>query len=67
MQQYNEERTHSGKYHFKKAPRQTFLDSLLVAKEKTLCQTMQTIAQVAEVPNQVLATTPDIQFPTSDL
>ena len=45
--QYNHERTHSGKYCFGKTPMQTFLDSLPLAKEKMLNQTVQTIADVA--------------------
>ena len=40
-------RPHSGKYCFGKTPMQTFLDSLPLAKEKTLNQTVQTTAAVA--------------------
>ena len=38
---YNEERTHSGKYCFGKTPKQTFKDSLGLAKEKILNKTLQ--------------------------
>ena len=34
VKQYNEERTHSGKYCYGKTPMQTFLDSIHIAKEK---------------------------------
>ena len=34
VRQYNEERTHSGKYCYGKTPMQTFLDSIHIAKEK---------------------------------
>lgn len=36
IKEYNEERTHSGKYCFGKTPMQTFLDSKKIAKEKML-------------------------------
>ena len=36
MQDYNENRPHSGKYCYGKTPRQTFHDSLRLAKEKML-------------------------------
>lgn len=36
MRDYNENRPHSGKYCYGKTPRQTFHDSLLLAKEKML-------------------------------
>jgi transposase InsO family protein len=36
IQEYNEERTHSGKYCFGKTPMQTFLDSKYLADEKML-------------------------------
>lgn len=36
MDEYNNERTHSGKYCYGKTPKQTFLDSLHLAKEKML-------------------------------
>jgi transposase InsO family protein len=36
LQEYNEERTHSGKYCFGKTPMQTFQDSIPLAKEKLL-------------------------------
>jgi transposase InsO family protein len=41
LREYNEERTHSGKYCFGKTPMQTFLDSLPMTKEKMLDQTVQ--------------------------
>ena len=44
LQEYNESRPHSGKYCFGKTPMQTFLDSLPLAKEKMLNQTVQTTA-----------------------
>jgi transposase InsO family protein len=47
LQQYNDTRPHSGKYCFGKTPMQTFLDSLPLAKEKMLNQTVQTVANVA--------------------
>jgi transposase InsO family protein len=42
IEYYNEERTHTGKYCFGKTPMQTFLDSIPLAKEKNLNQTVQT-------------------------
>jgi transposase len=36
IKEYNEERTHSGKYCFGKTPMQTFIDSKKIAKEKML-------------------------------
>jgi transposase InsO family protein len=42
MRQYNEQRTHSGKYCFGKTPMQTFLDSIPLAQEKMINQTVQT-------------------------
>jgi len=42
--EYNEERTHSGKYCYGKTPMQTFEDSLHLAKEKMLDETIQTEA-----------------------
>ncbi len=44
IQQYNEERTHSGKYCFVKKPMQTFLDSIPLAKAKMLGETLQITA-----------------------
>ncbi len=44
IQQYNEERTHSGKYCFGKTPMQTFLDSIPLAKAKMLGETLQITA-----------------------
>ncbi len=42
IKQYNEERPHSGKYCFGKTPMQTFKDSIPLAKEKMLGETVQT-------------------------
>jgi transposase InsO family protein len=39
MEFYNAQRTHSGRFCYGKTPKQTFLDSLPLAKEKMLCQT----------------------------
>jgi len=36
IKDYNEERTHSGKYCYGKTPMQTFLDSLSIAKDKMI-------------------------------
>jgi hypothetical protein len=47
LKEYNESRSHSGKYCFGKTPMQTFLDSVTLAKEKMLNQTVQTTANVA--------------------
>jgi len=47
LAQYNQSRPHSGKYCFGKTPMQTFLDSVPLAKEKMLNQTVQTTADVA--------------------
>ena len=47
LEDYNQSRPHSGKYCFGKTPTQTFLDSLPLAKEKLLNQTVQTVAHVA--------------------
>ena len=47
LQEYNESRPHRGKYCFGKTPMQTFLDSLPLAKEKMLNQTVQTTAAMA--------------------
>jgi transposase InsO family protein len=44
IQQYNEQRPHSGKYCFGKTPMQTFLDSIPLAKEKMLDSTLQPAA-----------------------
>ena len=41
LREYNEERVHSGKYCYGKTPMKTFLDSLPIAKEKMLDQTVQ--------------------------
>ena len=47
VQDYNEQRTHSGKHCFGKTPMQTFLDSKHIAIEKQLDQTHQTIEPVS--------------------
>jgi hypothetical protein len=47
LDEYNQTRPHSGKYCFGKTPMQTFMDSLPLAKEKMLNQTVQTVADVA--------------------
>jgi len=44
MKHYNEDRPHSGKYCFGKPPMQTFLDSIPLAKEKILGNTVQAVA-----------------------
>jgi transposase InsO family protein len=44
IKHYNEERPHSGKYCFGKTPMQTFLDSIHLAKEKMLDNTLQAVA-----------------------
>jgi hypothetical protein len=36
VRQYNEERTHSGKYWYGKTPMQTFMDSIPLAREKLI-------------------------------
>jgi len=45
--EYNEQRTHSGKYCFGKTPMQTFLDSIPMAKEKMLDSSLQTEVNVS--------------------
>ena len=47
IKEYNEQRPHSGKYCFGKTPMQTFLDSIPLAKEKMLNQSVQTMQEVA--------------------
>ena len=49
IEHYNCERTHTGKYCFGKTPMQTFLDSIPLAKEKMLNQTVQTNEPLARV------------------
>ena len=44
LRQYNEARTHQGRWCYGKTPMQTFLDSLPVAKEKLIDQQSQAIA-----------------------
>jgi hypothetical protein len=46
--EYNEERTHSGKYCFGKTPMQTFVDSAPIAKQKYLDSLQPSSAEVAE-------------------
>lgn len=47
IREYNEDRTHSGKYCFGKTPMQTFIDSIPLAKEKLINSTLQTGEKVA--------------------
>jgi transposase InsO family protein len=47
--EYNQQRTHSGKYCFGKTPMQTFLDSIPLAKEKMIDSTLQTEKQTVEL------------------
>jgi transposase InsO family protein len=47
IEEYNQQRPHSGKYCFGKTPMQTFLDSIPLAKEKMLNQSVQTVQEVA--------------------
>ena len=49
IEEYNKERTHSGKYCFGKTPYQTFLDSKNLADEKMLDRLHQTYNSVREV------------------
>ena len=44
LTEYNEQRVHSGKYCYGKTPMQTFMDTLPLAKEKMLSETLQTAA-----------------------
>ena len=53
MKYYNEERTHSGKYCFGKTPMETFLDTLPLAKEKNLDDSLQTISEQNETVCQM--------------
>lgn len=46
MQHYNTERTHSGKYCYGKTPMETFLDTVPIAKEKMIGETLQTATTV---------------------
>jgi len=43
MKEYNEERTHSGKYCYGKTPMKTFLDSKQIAQEKMINSNLQTV------------------------
>jgi transposase InsO family protein len=47
LREYNEQRSHSGKYCFGKTPMRTFLDTIPLAKEKRLTSTLQTKENVA--------------------
>jgi hypothetical protein len=47
LKEYKEPRLHSGKYCLGNTPMQTFFDSLPLAKEKMLNQTVQTTAATA--------------------
>jgi hypothetical protein len=49
LNEYNCQRTHTGKYCFGKTPMQTFLDSVPLAKEKCLNLSLQTEKQTAEL------------------
>jgi transposase InsO family protein len=49
LSEYNQQRTHSGKYCFGKTPMQTFLDSIPLAKEKMIDSTLQTEKQTVEL------------------
>lgn len=42
VQDYNAQRTHSGKHCFGKTPMQTLLDSMALVQQKTLDRTVQT-------------------------
>jgi transposase InsO family protein len=53
MKYYNEERTHSGKYCFGKTPMETFLDTLPLAKEKKLDDSLQTTIEENETVCQM--------------
>ena len=53
MSYYNDERTHSGKYRFGKTPMETFVDSLSLAKEKKLDDSLQTTIEQKETVCQV--------------
>lgn len=53
MRYYNEERTHSGKYCFGKMPIETFMDSLPLAKEKKLDDSLQTTIEQNETVCQM--------------
>jgi len=44
LTEYNEQRVHSGKYCYGKTPKQTFMDTLSLAREKMLGETLQTAA-----------------------
>ena len=43
IREYNEERTHSGKYCYGKTPMETFKSSLHIVHEKTLDNTLQIV------------------------
>jgi transposase InsO family protein len=44
VKEYNEERTHNGKYCYGKTPMQTFMDSRALAQEKRIGYNLQTAA-----------------------
>ena len=46
LRQYNEVRTHQGRWCYGKTPRRTFLDSLPMAREKLIDQQNQPVAAV---------------------
>ena len=50
---YNEERTHRGKYCFGETPMETFLDTLPLAKEKKLDDSLQTTIEQSETVCQM--------------
>lgn len=49
VRDYNEQRTHTGKYCYGKTPMQTFVDSIPLAREKVLDSSLQTENQMAVV------------------
>ena len=49
IQEYNEERTHTGKYCYGKTPMDTFKSSLQIVKEKMINNTLQTVNQMEVV------------------
>jgi len=44
LREYNEERTHTGKYCYGKTPKQTFLDSKKIAQDKVLDRLQPTVS-----------------------
>jgi len=53
LKEYNEQRPHSGKYCFGKTPMQTFIDSIPLAKEKMLNNTLHTQEHTKEFVCQI--------------